>query len=98
MLHNMINARTREGFGPTIQDILIPKAKTLMNTIRTTIDAMEQKNILVLDRLLANSETSARKAIMFVIIGNSVACAVLVSSASLLIRQINERKQHAIFR
>ena len=91
-LHSMIEVRTHEGFGPTIQEILIAKAKALMNEIRTTIDAMEQENTWALDRLLASSEASARKAIMIVIIGNSVAFALLALSVSLLIRQINERK------
>ena len=92
VLHGLIDARTQEDFGSSTQEILIDQTKALMNEIQTTIDTMEQENARVLDRLLANSETSARKAISIVIVGNSVAFTLLVLSVSLLLRQINERK------
>jgi two-component system sensor histidine kinase/response regulator len=98
VLQEMIDGRKKEGFGPTVQEILIDKAKSLTNEIWSIIDEMEYENTHVLNRLLTKSEASAQKAIMIIIIGNSVAFAFLFLSFSLLTRQINERKrvEHAL--
>jgi signal transduction histidine kinase/FixJ family two-component response regulator len=93
VLQEMIDGRKKEGFGPIVQEILIDKAKFLTDEIRSIIDEMEYENTYVLNSLLTKSEASAQKAIMIVIIGNSVAFALLFLSFSLLTRQINERKR-----
>jgi len=97
-LQEMLEMHKEKSFGPAVQNILIDKVKSLMDEIRSMIDEIETENTYVLNRLLANSEASAQKAIMIVIIGNSVAVALLFLSFFLLTRQINERKrmEHAL--
>jgi signal transduction histidine kinase/DNA-binding NarL/FixJ family response regulator len=92
-LQEMLALHEAKGFGPAVQNILIDKVKSLMDEIRSMSNEIENEHTHILDRLRANSETSAHKTIIIIIIGNAIAFGLLFLSFSLLTRQINERRR-----
>lgn len=92
-LRETIDLRSHRGFASSVRIIETNRGKRIMDSIRMIVSDLTEKEETLLEKQLRESSQSAGNALGTLILGNALAFIILVTSISLLFRQIAERRK-----